>query len=339
MKPPTDWAPVPTLLFATIAGCVAPYDSTVVARPTQGFPDPWPPPQSTAEAAHPIDTVGEKKKPSPAWPDVASKVAGQRDGKRDAAVIVAVEDYAFLPDIPGAVANGEAWYQYLLHSRGVPRGRIDALFNKRARDAQIRKAVTNAVKLVEPGGRLWFIFVGHGSASAEHDGLLVGYDAWQSTEGLSDRSVTVPELLRAMSAPAVNPVVFLDACFSGLDRQGDPIVPETMPSYEIKTAVPPKVLLLTAAGNDEFAGGLPRADRPAFSYIALGALRGWADADGNGTVTAEEVQQYSEDILRQTSGSGQTPTIEGQGRRSLARSSEPEPPAINEVLLRIRTER
>lgn len=50
--------------------------------------------------------------------------------------------------------------------------------------------------------------------------------------------------------------------------------------------------------SDEYAGPLPGAERPAFSYLALGSLRGWADNDGDGTVTAQEVRDYSQYVLQ-----------------------------------------
>ena len=35
------------------------------------------------------------------------------------------------------------------------------------------------------------------------------------------------------------------------------------------------------SASDSFAGPLPGGGRPAFSYLMLGALRGWADEDGD----------------------------------------------------------
>ena len=60
----------------------------------------------------------------------------------------------------------------------------------------------------------------------------------------------------------------------------------------------PRTTLFTAARNDEFAGPLPGADRPAFSYLALGGLRGWADEDDNGRVTAGELHTYVRTALQ-----------------------------------------
>jgi TolB-like protein len=59
-------------------------------------------------------------------------------------------------------------------------------------------------------------------------------------------------------------------------------------------------LILSAAKSNQFAGPLPGAQRPAFSYLVLGGLRGWADQDGNGQITAREVRDYSHKVLTAT---------------------------------------
>ena len=71
-------------------------------------------------------------------------------------------------------------------------------------------------------------------------------------------------------------------------------------------------MVLSAAKHDEFAGPLPGLERPAFSYLALGALRGWGDLDSSGTVSPDEVVAYSKDaLLGVLYGRTQTPNVRG----------------------------
>jgi hypothetical protein len=265
------------------------------------------------------------------WPDVSKQLRDQKDGERDAAVIVAIERYAELIEIPGAVANGEAWFRYLVDTRGVPRGNVQMLINEAARDQQIRKAVEEAGVRAQRGGKLWFVFIGHGAPSSDNQGLLVGFDAYQTAEGIADRSVKTNELLKDMSLVQATPVVVLDACFSGRSTTGKALVAGLQPTTVVKTNAPASALVLTAAQSNQFAGPLPGGERPAFSYLALGALRGWADKDENGNVTAKEVEQYVGDTLRVLLAGTrqQTPTLEGQrGDFVLSKAIEKEPRAI-----------
>ncbi|GEM_PF-3285657 len=103
------------------------------------------------------------------WPDLSQPGVAVGGGEKDAAVIVAVEDYPFLPKVEGAVAVGSAWFSYLEGSRKVPF--VLTKFNRDATRLQILKAVEDAAGQVKKGGRLWVVFIGHGAASKDGSDL------------------------------------------------------------------------------------------------------------------------------------------------------------------------
>ena len=63
------------------------------------------------------------------WPELREWQA-QGGGENDAAVLAVAEKYAFVPGVPGALSNGEAWFKYLRKTRGVRRERIVCLRNE-----------------------------------------------------------------------------------------------------------------------------------------------------------------------------------------------------------------
>jgi formylglycine-generating enzyme required for sulfatase activity len=168
---------------------------------------------------------------------------------------------------------------------------------------------------VQPGGRLWLVYIGHGAPSESgDDGLLVGVDAQQTPESIADRGLPRGQLLRAVEAalPAGAEVVLVqDACFSGKTSRGD-LAPGMAPLKVVSAALGAKVTVLSGARSDEYAGPLPDGTRPAFSYLVLGALRGWGDADGDGVVTAGEAVGYANRALLQTV-TGRSQTAERAG--------------------------
>ena len=119
-----------------------------------------------------------------AWPalDQPPVVGG---GSADAAVIVGIEDYTFVEDIPGAVRNAQDWYTYLRQARQVPPANIRLLRDAEATDVQIQQALRDALQQVKPGGTLWFVFIGHGAPAADGGGLLVGVDAQRTAVGIA----------------------------------------------------------------------------------------------------------------------------------------------------------
>ncbi|MFA6315935.1 MAG: SUMF1/EgtB/PvdO family nonheme iron enzyme [Elusimicrobiota bacterium] len=50
--------------------------------------------------------------------------------------------------------------------------------------------------------------------------------------------------------------------------------------------------VLTAAKADQFAGSLPGTKRPAFSYLVLGGLRGWAAEGKKAALTAGDLWEH-----------------------------------------------
>jgi formylglycine-generating enzyme required for sulfatase activity len=234
------------------------------------------------------------------WPDIAAPGPKLGGGERDAAVIVAIDDYSFVTDVPGAVDNGRAWLRFLREDIGVPTRRIKPLFNSRATVENIEDEVKAMTAEVEPGGRLWFIFIGHGAASMDgKDGMLVGADAQQSARSLYARSVSRETLIKEMQqSKGAHVLMLLDTCFSGRDSGGGAVVSGLQPLIPVSVLRPPaQVTVLTAGESDQLAGQLPGEARPAFSYLMLGALRGWADRDNDGVVNEREAVDYAHDVL------------------------------------------
>lgn len=257
--------------------------------------------------------VGVSAASEPLWPDLSEppRVGG---GSKDAAVVVAIEDYVFVSDIPGAESNGLDWYAYLTDGRGLSPGRVKLLENERATKEEIEQAVSVARAKVEPGGTLWFVFIGHGAPSADgSDGILLGVDTQQTATSVYARGLPQSALLSSLSGGAQSDtVVVLDACFSGQGQSGAALVDGLQPLIPTYAMSSGRTTVLSAGQGNEFAGPLPGLGRPAFSYLALGALRGWGDEDGNGVVTASEVATYAEGALSALPlGRSQTPQHSG----------------------------
>ncbi len=261
------------------------------------------------------------------WPDLSAPPPVEPDGAGDAALLVGIDGYVFLPPVPGADDAVRDWRRFLV-ARGVPLANVQVLVDADAAREQILAEAAVVRERVAPGGTLWVVFVGHGAPAPDgRDGLLVGVDAQRTAVSLEARSVRRDELLSAVAGgPQAGTVVVLDACFSGRTGAGaaDTLVPGLQPLVPTY-ALPSKVATVLSAGAaDQFAGPLPGLGRPAFSYLALGALRGWGDADGDGAVTAREAVTYAEGALSVlVNDRRQTPQVDGaQPERVLARGRE-----------------
>lgn len=262
------------------------------------------------------------------YPDL-NQVEPTGVSSKDVAVIIAIEDYAFLPDVPGAVDNANAWENYLRKSKGF--GEVFVLTDKQAPIEEIKRFTDQAVAAAPAGGQLWFVFIGHGAALKDgSDGALIGMDAQQTIESIGSRSLPRKELLASLNkGKQAQTVVVLDTCFSGRGPGGELLAEGTQPVIPVanEPTVDGGTVVMSAAGNDEVAGQLPGSARPAFSYLLLGALRGWAD-DGDGNVTAEEAISWTKQQLRHVKGRQQTPGLDGGTGLTLAMNATEADPGI-----------
>lgn len=266
------------------------------------------------------------------WPSLSSPARSIGGGEHDAAVVVGVESYFAVPGIPGAKSNAGQWYDYLTETRGVRPENVKLLTDADATREEILDASRRAAGRAGAKGTLWFVFIGHGAPSADgKDGLLVGVDAQQKAESLQTRSVRQSELLKALTAsPAGSIRVVLDACFSGRGPDGATIAPGLQPLLTVSGAgaADPRLALLTAAKGNQFAGALPGESRPAFSYLVLGGLRGWA-AGADGKVTAGSLLSYARGALSATlRGRDQTPDLIGPEGAVMAASAGEQGPNL-----------
>lgn len=261
------------------------------------------------------------------WPALTSPPQVTQTGANDVAVIVAIEDYAFLPDIPNAARNAAEWETFLRRGLGV--ANVLTLTNQEAVREQILDFAARASDAATETSTVWFIFVGHGGPAPNgEDGLLIGADGQQNVASMAARGVLQQELLDVLQRGAQQrTVVLLDACFSGRTPSGEALATGTMPVLVVTSdpTLAPTTVVMTAASSDQFAGDLPEVARPAFSYLVLGALRGWGD-DGDGVVTATEATAFARRELMTIPGRTQTPQLAGDGSFALSiGATEPRP--------------
>lgn len=259
------------------------------------------------------------------WPDLSKPTASVGSGEGDAGVVVGIEGYGFVAPVPGAESNAKDWYDHLTRARGASPGNVKLLLGVDATREEILEAAQTAAAKAAPGGTLWFVFIGHGAPGPDgKDGLLIGVDAQQKAASLQKRGLRRGEILAALTKSRAGSIsVILDACFSGRGQDGTSIAPGLQPLLTVAAGGPidPRVVVLTAAKGDQFAGPLPGANRPAFSYLVLGALRGWASGNDK-RVTAGTVRRYAAEALAATlRGRNQTPDLLGKEDQVLGAST------------------
>ncbi len=231
----------------------------------------------------------------------------------DAAVVIGLEDYAFVPKVDYARRDSRAFYDYLLYTRGLDSDRI-AHMQSGNQEAIVAK-VTEMGRQVGPGGTLWVYFAGHGAADPNTgDRLLLGDDVRADRNGFVSRAVRLDDLKRFAAAGGGSVVMVLDACYTGIGRDGAALMPGgrfVVPDYP--RAQSAQVIEWHAAGPSQISGPIESAQHGAFTYFVLGALQGWADGElddrPDGVVTLREAETYVRKALLSVGIDDQTPQL------------------------------
>ncbi len=273
--------------------------------PTPARPQPAAPSQP---ASQPPATGGAAAVPSI---DDPLRTGARAPG--DAAVVIGVEDYAFLPDVPYAERDAQAMEDLFIYTMGIPYDRVRRLSEDASREA-VLKAVEQAAGQVGPEGTLWVYYAGHGAASpSTGERLLLGVDTMANADSFEARGVGI-EAIKGAAADVHRTVLLVDACYAGAARGGQELLAGK------RFAVPAYVRPTTggwvewnAAQPNELSGPLEPVRHGAFTWAVAGALRGWADGqltgEADGVVTLEEAQLFVERTLRTAAVHDQRPDM------------------------------
>ncbi len=253
----------------------------------------------------PLAALAQEAQPTPAPADVA--------------LIVGIEKYAFVEKVPGAKQNALDWNDYL-KSRGAT---TYLLLDNGATDESILDTARKVAADAQAGARVWFVFIGHGAPMppklgadgklTEGESGLVAVDAQQDAKSLQNRSVPLSQVLAELTkGQQRETLAIVDACFSG-KTAGGALAPGLQPLIALRSVPRARVVQMTAGKSDEFAGPMPGYGRPAFTYLMLGALKGWADRNTDGVVTSREAVDYAQTTLRRVlTDRNQTPELVGE---------------------------
>lgn len=255
--------------------------------------------------------------PAPLVSDVDRIVPRAPAARPDAlAVVLGVESYEAAPAATYAAQDARTAARYFERALGIPADRVQLLLDDEVTLAQMHRLFGEdgwLARRVHEKTEIFVFFAGHGVAALEafapylipSDGDL---NYVQQTGYPLDRVI---ETLASFDALEVT--VFLDACFSGLTREGDALFGGARPL--VLVPVSPRlsgVSLFSAARGTQVAHALDEQGHGLFSYYLFKGLGGGADLDRDRLVTTGELRVFLEDrIPRAAAGidAEQSPSI------------------------------
>lgn len=225
------------------------------------------------------------------------------------AVIISNENYDMVAKVPMALNDGETFSQYCKKTLGLPENNVrlyqDASFGVMIRALRDIKDIAAAYN---GDIRVIFYYAGHGIPNeATKDAFLLPIDAdGTQTEGCYSLNRLYSEL-GALNARSV--VVFLDACFSGANRDGEMLASARGVALKVKKEAPKgNMIIFSAASDDETAFPYKEKGHGLFTYFLLKKLQ-----ESKGNVNLHELGDYITQNVKKRSvvvnRKAQTPTV------------------------------
>ena len=231
------------------------------------------------------------------------------ENDRTFVVILANENYNTESRVEYAHNDGEVFSRYCNKTLGIPESNIRVVFDATLNN--IRAQVDWLSKVGEAYGgdaRLMFYYAGHGIPDeSSKEAYILPVDGYGSNVATGYK---LSELYAQLSAiPSSSTLVFLDACFSGANRDDQMLASVRGIAVRVKKEVPQgNLVIFSAAQGDETALPYNEQGHGMFTYFLLKKLQ-----ETGGNVSLGDLSDYVTDQVRKmsvvTKSKPQTPIV------------------------------
>jgi hypothetical protein len=266
-------------------------------------------------AAAVAPSVAPRSAPAPAPKPAAAAIDASRFYSRRVAVVVGIDEYESWPSLGGARSDAQRMAEHL---RGAGFDEVLEIYDGDASRRGILEVLGRDLSdRVDDQSLAFIYFAGHGQTETLPGGAKRGYlvPADADLDDVFSTAIsmeTVRDLSNRMRAKHV--MYAIDACYSGLALTRGIAMRRDVPNYLEMVTSRRAVQIVTAGSEGEKA--VEVGGQGLFTSYLLRGLRGEADLDGDGAVTASELGTWVRPQVTRASGNRQSPqfgTIDGSG--------------------------
>jgi uncharacterized caspase-like protein len=208
------------------------------------------------------------------------------------AIIIGIADYKYMGKYSGDLSytkNDAVMFAKFLKSPAggsVPNKNIYFLLDQKARKQNILHYAKKLFAQATPNDKVIFFFSGHGQK-----GAFLPYNAYVDDNNITKNMLRFSDLKEIFKASrSQTKLLFADACYAGttktdIQNKQHKVKPQTdNKDYEI--------LFMMSCDTDEISMELPELKQGIFSYYLIKGLKGMADDNSDGLVSAWELHKY-----------------------------------------------
>lgn len=225
------------------------------------------------------------------------------------AVVIANEKYQKEAQVPFAMNDGRVFADYCRKVLGVSEKNVHYVANATLNNMKYEiNWLKQVIEAYNGDARVIFYYAGHGIPDeAQKTAYLLPVDGYGTDVSTGYK---LDDLYAALgNLPSQSVTVFLDACFSGANRNGEMLASARGIAIKAKSSTPVgNMVVFSAAQGDETAYPNNEQQHGMFTYYLLKKLK-----ETKGDVTYKELGDYVSDNVRKQSivlnGKSQTPTV------------------------------
>ena len=273
----------------------------------------------------PLATTPVAPLPSVAIIDVEKKIPKGEKNPNAYAVVFGIEQYKNVSSVTYARRDAYWMREYFAKTLGVPEENIYYKTDIDAGKAEFDKVFSQGgwldKRIGDGRSDLYIYYAGHGAPDFNsRTAFLIPYDGdpnYASQTGYSIDKMTAN--LSQLEARSVT--VFLDACFSGANRENEILLAGARPVFlDVNTAVAANVTLFSAASGNQISSSWAEKQHGIFSYWLMKGMQGSADANRDKIITVEELGGFIRNNVSKTAGKldrEQTPVLQTMDREKI----------------------
>ena len=193
------------------------------------------------------------------------------------ALIIGNQKYRFASDVPYAIHDARVFQEYCEKTLGIPNGNIHRAENA-TKQMILEEEIEDWLATIQNRDkkRLVIYYAGHGVPDMKNHNK--SYLLPTDVQGQNPkRGIALDDFYaKVVDLDFAQTTIFLDACFSGINRNNDGVT-EGLRGIEIEVKPTPlndgKVIVFSAAQGNETAQGYPEQGHGLFTYYLLHELK------------------------------------------------------------------
>ena len=249
----------------------------------------------------------------------------RRKSQYDLAIVFGIESYKDVSGVSFARRDAVWMKEYFQKTFNIPSNRIYTRTDADVGQAEFRKVFSKGgwidKRIKKDKTNIFFYFAGHGAPNInDNKGYLIPYDG--DPNYASQTGYSLEELYKEMNRfSSKSATVFLDACFSGVNRNNEMLLANARPVFlEVDESYTDKVNVFSAAESKQISSSWPEKKHGLFSYFLMKGLKGDADFNKDKKLTFGELGRYLKENVSSTAGlldREQTPSLSTQNENKI----------------------